>query len=92
MCILEVGGDERLEPFLACSVPQLEPHHFAGDCDVLGDEVDADSGLSCVGDGYILGGVEFIADVAGYYGALADILVADKNYFELLHGVAVAGK
>lgn len=46
MSILEIAGDERFEPLLACSIPELEAYHFTSDCNVLRYEIDADGGLN----------------------------------------------
>lgn len=47
--VLEVAGDEALEPLLAGSVPQLQAVVAAVDGDVLDQEVDADGGLRAAG-------------------------------------------
>ena len=44
--ILEVAGDEALEPLLTGCVPELKTDNFAGGGDVLADEIDANGGLS----------------------------------------------
>lgn len=43
--ILEVAGDEGAEAFLAGGVPELHPEDVVADVDILGHEVDSDSGL-----------------------------------------------
>ena len=44
--VLKVAGDQGFKSFLAGSVPQLESHHLASNRNILGDEIDADGGLS----------------------------------------------
>ena len=48
MCILEVAWNERLKPFLTCSVPQLQTNHFSSHINILCDEIDSYCGLSYV--------------------------------------------
>jgi hypothetical protein len=43
--VLEVAGDETLEAFLSCGVPDLKVEHLAANGNVLADKVDADGGL-----------------------------------------------
>ena len=45
MGISQVAGDQGLEPFLACCVPELEAVVFGFVEDVFSQEVDSDSGL-----------------------------------------------
>ena len=46
--LLEVAGDERLEAFLSCRVPQLKAIRLLVVLDVLRQEVDSDCGLDKV--------------------------------------------
>jgi hypothetical protein len=43
--VLDIGGYERVEAFLAGSIPELHPQALVLHIDGLGDEVDSDCGL-----------------------------------------------
>ena len=60
MCVFEVAGNETLETFLACGIPQLETNYFAARCDVFTDEVDSDGGLSASTSTFLVGSNSFL--------------------------------
>jgi len=60
MCVLEVAGNETFESFLASSIPELEPDHFATGCDILADEVDTDSRLTLTITTFFVGSNSFL--------------------------------
>lgn len=46
LAIPNIVGDQTPKSLLASSVPQLHPHHLAGEGYVFGDEIDTDGGMS----------------------------------------------
>ena len=88
MCVIEITWNEALESLLSGGIPELESNDFACDSNIFGNEIDSDGGLYSWRR-YIFGGVEFVLDVSGDDGALADVLISNQNNFKLLDGVTV---
>ena len=59
MGILEVTWDETLESLLAGCIPELKTDNFPSGCDVLADEIDANSGLSQGTSTFLVGSNSF---------------------------------
>lgn len=59
MGVFEVAGNEALEAFLPCSVPQLQTDDLSSGCDVLTDEVDSDSRLTHPTHTFLVGSNSF---------------------------------
>ena len=89
--VVDIARDQTAEPFLACSVPELQLDHLVAGLNLLSQKIDSNCCLkrsvNIAANSYLVLDVEGVFGEAQDDRALADGLITEEDNLELhLHG------